>query len=111
MCFQDLSTMGELTNYRTGLGTKFTFDEDCSQKETFYTTKKKKQIFKRNRKTVLVSHLIGKGYISLSKLCSVIGLAPSSSDVQFMKHMNFLRSITLELCLESMKSTRERAKC
>ena len=50
--------MRELTNYRAGLGTKFSFkcfNGNCSQKETFYTTKKNKQIFKINRKSALAT--------------------------------------------------------
>ena len=47
--------MRELKNYRAGLGTKFTFEcvnEDYSQKEMLYTTKKNTQIFKINRESV-----------------------------------------------------------
>ena len=43
--YYDEITMWEPTNYRAGLRTKFTLkcvNEDCSQKETFYTTKKNK---------------------------------------------------------------------
>ena len=59
----------------------------------------------------MASRLISKGHRGLSKLCTVIGLAPLVSDVQFTEHMNFLESIALELRLEIMKSAGERAKC
>ena len=57
ICHNEI-TMRELTNYRAGLGRKFSFkcfNGNCSQKETFYTTKKNKQIFKINRKSVLAT--------------------------------------------------------
>ena len=56
-------------------------------------------------------HLIEKGHRGLSKLCNVIGLAPSLSDVQFMEHVNFLESIASELYLENVKSAKEKANC
>ena len=56
-------------------------------------------------------HLIEKGHRGLSKLCNVIGLAPSVSNVQFMEHVNFLESIASELCLENVKSAKEKANC
>lgn len=55
--------MRELKNYRAGLGTKFTFEcvnEDYSQKEMLYTTKKNTKIFEINRESVLPSCLNGK---------------------------------------------------
>ena len=60
----------------------------------------KKQIFQINRKSVLASRLVGKEHRSLSKLCSVIGLATPVSDVRFMEYMNFLETIALELTLK-----------
>lgn len=64
--------MKKLTNYRAGLETKFTFEkvnEDYSQNERFCTTKKNKQIFRINRKSILDSHLIGKGHVKIAKIC------------------------------------------
>ena len=105
--------MRELKNYRAGLATRFIFEcvnEDCLQKETFYTTKKNKQIFKINRKSVLALRLIGKRHIGLPKLCSTIGLSPPVFDVQLKEHMNFFEIIVLKLRLENIKSVEERAK-
>ena len=106
--------MRELKKYRAGLGTKFTFEcvnEDYSQKEMLYTTKKNTQIFEINIESVFPSCLNGKVHTGLSELWSVIGPAPPISDVRFTKHMNFLENIALELCLKNMKSAGERAKC
>lgn len=92
------------------MGRIFAFEcanEDCFEKETFCNTKKIKQISEINRKSVWPFVLIGKGHRGLPKLCSVIGLAPSISDVQFTEHMNLLESIALQLCLENIKSARK----
>ena len=51
LCHNEITTR-KLTNYRGKLGTRFIFEcvnEDCLEKETFYTTKKNKQIFKINK--------------------------------------------------------------
>ena len=58
----------------------------------FYATKKDRQIFEVNRKNR-----------SLSKLCSVTGLAPLVFDVRFTEYMNFLESIVSELRIENME--------
>ena len=66
-----------------------------------------RKLKKYSKKIEKDSRLIGKGHRGLSKLCSVIGLAQSISDVPFMEDMNFLESIALELSLENMKSVGE----
>ena len=104
-------TMRELTNYRAGLGAKFTTEyvnEDLSKKETFYT-RENKHIFKINRASVLASYLIGNGHRGLSQ-------SMSQDLLQLLlkfesRSMNFLESRVLEFRLENTKPAGERARC
>lgn len=77
------------------------------RRRRFVTQRKSGKYLKLTEKVFWPFVLIGKGQRGLPKLCSVIGLAPSISDVQFTEHMNLLESIALQLCLENIKSARK----
>ena len=77
------------------------------RRRRFVIQRKSRKYLKLTEKVFWPFVLIGKGHRGLPKLCSVIGLAPSISDVQFTEHMNLLESIALQLCLENIKSTRK----
>ena len=96
-------------------GTKLIFECTNSRRSSlhtykgFFTSKKSGATYDINRKSVLASRAIGKGYSGLEKLCSIINLYPITRKA-FTEHTKFWETHVTKLMRENVAAAAKRAK-